>query len=69
MAHQREWFRVVRAEAKADSGSATTTRATIHINDVIGASFFFGGVDAAELIREIDALEVDAIDVRINSEG
>lgn len=69
MAQQREWFRVVRAEAKADSGSATTTRATIHINDVIGASFFFGGVDAAELIREIDNLEVDAIDVRINSEG
>lgn len=68
MAKQREWFTVVRPEAKADNGSATT-RATIHINDVIGASFFFGGVDAAELIREIDDLTVDAIDVRINSEG
>jgi len=68
MATQREWFKVIRPEAKAD-GSSVSRRATIHINDVIGASFFFGGVDAAELIREIDELDVDELDVRINSEG
>lgn len=68
MAKQREWFRVIRPEAKTD-GSSVSRRATIHINDVIGASFFFGGVDAAELIREIDGLDVDELDVRINSEG
>lgn len=68
MSKQREWFKVVRPEAKAD-GSTVSRRATIHINDVIGASFFFGGVDAAELIREIDELDVDELDVRINSEG
>ncbi len=66
MAKQREWFRVVRPEAKAGTAER---QATIHINDVIGASFFFGGVDAAELIAEIDGLDVDQLDVRINSEG
>lgn len=67
MPDQRQWFRVVRPIAVADGKEVTT--ATIHINDAIGADLFFGGVDAAELIAEIDALAVDQLDVRINSEG
>lgn len=63
MPGKREWFRVVKATAKAPA------RATIHINEAIGADPFFGGVDAAELIAEIDGLAVDELEVRINSEG
>lgn len=62
MAPKREWFRVERAKAKADSPS----KATVHIYDEIDSWF---GVDAAQLIQEIEALDVDELDVRINSPG
>lgn len=59
----REWFTVATAQA------GTTTTATVHINDTIGEDMFFGGVDSAALIAEIDGLRVDQLDVRINSLG
>lgn len=62
----RSWFNIV---PMMSFGSATTTKAVIHINEAIGWDLFFGGVNAADLIAEIDALTVDELDIRINSEG
>lgn len=62
----RSWFKVV--PMMALNGSSTK-KAVIHINDAIGWDLFFGGVNAADLIAEIDALNVDELYVRINSEG
>lgn len=56
------WYRV-EAAAKDESGR---TRAALHVVDAIGGWF---GLDVATVIREIDALEVDDLDVFINSPG
>lgn len=61
----RQWFHV--AVAKADS--IGVRRSTVRIYEEIGYSWFSGGVDAGELITQIDELDVDELDVRINSEG
>lgn len=51
-----EWYRV---EAKADRS------ATVHIYDEIG----FWGTTADDFAREVRALDVDTIDLRLNSPG
>jgi ATP-dependent protease ClpP protease subunit len=61
---QRQWFKVVTMKAKADEPK----RGTVHIYDEIGMSLF-GGVDAGELVNEIEAMDVDELEVRINSPG
>lgn len=66
---QRQWYKWVGAKADAKSGKAAK-RTTLHVYDVIGADLFFGGVDVAELVNEIEALDDDTdLDVRINSPG
>lgn len=63
---QRQWFKWI--TAKADGAKPKKT--VLHIYDVIGADLFFGGVDAAELVAEIEALDDDAeLETRINSPG
>lgn len=63
--HQRrQWFKVV--TMKADDNKSK--RGVVHIYDEIGMSLF-GGVDAGELVNEIEALDVDELEVRINSPG
>lgn len=61
---RRQWFKVATMKAK----DSDTKRGTVHIYDEIGMSLF-GGVDAAELVAEIEALDVDELEVRINSPG
>lgn len=56
------WWRT--AVNKAD-----TKRGEVHIYAQIGMDFFGDGVNAAELIDEIEAMDVDELDVRINSPG
>lgn len=56
------WFRV-RADA-ADAGQGEA--ATVFIFDEIGGSF---GVDAGELVQQIEAVAASTITVRINSPG
>lgn len=53
--------RDLRIENSADN------EVTIYIYDVIDG--YFGGVDAEEFVKQIDALEADTIHVRINSPG
>lgn len=57
----RPWYRV---EAAAKNGEKT--RAKVHIFDAIGGWF---GVRAKDLVREINDLDVDEIEVRLNSPG
>jgi ATP-dependent protease ClpP protease subunit len=60
------WYRF--AQAKADKGKPAKT--VLHIYDTIGADMFFGGVDAGELVSEVEKLDADAeLEVRINSPG
>ena len=63
-AQRRQWFKVATMKAEPDKPK----RGTVHIYDEIGMSLF-GGVDAAELVAEIEALDVDELEVRINSPG
>lgn len=58
----RDWFRFV--ENKADPKSAE-----IHIYGDIGETMFTDGISAAEFVDTLDALDVDTLDVRINSPG
>ena len=63
---QRQWYKWI--AAKADAGAAKRT--VLHVYDVIGADPFFGGVDVAELVGEIEGLSSDTeLEVRINSPG
>lgn len=57
----RPWYRV---ENAANSGEKT--RAKVHIFDAIGGWF---GVRAKDLVKEINDLDVDEIEVRLNSPG
>ena len=58
----RPWYRVENAAAKAGE----KTRAKVHIFDAIGGWF---GVRAKDLVKEINDLDVDEIEVRLNSPG
>lgn len=63
--NRRQWFKVARMKA----GDDKPDKAVVHIYDEIGMSLF-GGVDAAELVAEIESSEDGAdLDVRINSPG
>lgn len=53
--------RSIRAEANGDT-------ATVWVYDIIGGGFW-GGVDPAEFNKELAALDVTQIDLRINSPG
>lgn len=57
----RPWYRV---EAAAKTGEKT--RAKVHIFDAIGGWF---GLRAKDLVKEINDLDVDEIEVRLNSPG
>lgn len=61
-----KWFEV-KAAAKAADGAPA--RAEIFVYGNIGDRWNEDGVVASELVREIAALEADAIDLRINSYG
>lgn len=61
---RRQWFKVFTMKAEDNK----PTRGVVHIYDEIGMSLF-GGVDAGELVAEIEALDVDELEVRINSPG
>jgi ATP-dependent protease ClpP protease subunit len=64
---QRQWYKLIEAKAKADDAPK---RVVVHVYDTIGADLFFGGVDAAELVAEIEALDDDTeLEARINSPG
>lgn len=64
--NRRQWFKVARMKAGDDKAP---DKAVVHIYDEIGMSLF-GGVDAAELVAEIESIEDGAeLDVRINSPG
>lgn len=63
-APRRQWFKVVAMKADGDKPK----RGVVHIYDEIGMSMF-GGVDAGELVAEIEALDVEELEVRINSPG
>lgn len=58
---QKPWWNI-----SAEAGSDTTE---IAIFDRIGASLFFGGVSASEMIDELNAIDTPKITVRINSPG
>ena len=60
MSRGRQWYRV----ENAASGRASS--AVLRIYDEIGGWF---GVESAELVRELDALDVDEIELRLNSPG
>lgn len=48
--------------------SASANEASIYLYDVIGGDWF-GGIKAADAVRELAALQVDTIHLRINSPG
>ena len=63
----RAWFRIEpRAEVEATD---ETTSADVFIYDEIGESFFGGGVSAQTLATELAVLDVDELNVYINSPG
>lgn len=67
---QRQWYKWVGAKADTKSGGDKSKRTMLHVYDVIGADLFSGGVDVAELVNEIEALDDDIeLEVRINSPG
>lgn len=59
----RPWFSVT---AQGDETGGGKGSATVRIYDVIGGWF---GTNAADLVAELDALDVDQIDVHVNSPG
>ncbi|MGB7422896.1 MAG: ClpP-like prohead protease/major capsid protein fusion protein [Comamonas sp.] len=61
-----KWYEIKPVAAAEETG---TTSAEIYIYGNIGDRWNEDGVVAATLVREIAALEVDAIDLRINSYG
>lgn len=56
------WWRVAQMKANPK-------KAEVHVYAQIGVDFFGEGVDPTALIEEMEALDVDEIDVRINSPG
>lgn len=64
---QREWYRIAKASATGD-GEGTQSSADVYIYDEIGSSWW-GGVDAKEFVDEIGALQVDTINLYLNSPG
>ena len=61
----RGWFRI---EAKA-AGDGEPTSADVHIYDEIGERWYGGGVGARSFAEQIDALDVDTINLHLNSPG
>ncbi|NNG20300.1 Clp protease ClpP [Naumannella sp. ID2617S] len=55
----RDWYRI---EASADN----TDTATIHVYEAIGGWF---GIEAADFVRELEALDVSRINLYVNSPG
>ncbi|WP_022886368.1 head maturation protease, ClpP-related [Glaciibacter superstes] len=63
----RPWFRI---EARAEAQAADEpTSADVFIYDEIGESFWGGGVSAQTMATELAALDVDELNVYINSPG
>ncbi|GAB2907002.1 Clp protease ClpP [Rhodococcus aerolatus] len=67
---RREWFHLgdVRDEVVGEQGPTQNTRtsADVYVYDVIGG---FMGVDADAFVRDVAGLEVDHIDLHLNSPG
>ena len=57
----RPWYRI---EAAAKAG--TKVRAKVHIMDAIGGWF---GIRASDFVREVNDLDVDEIELHLNSPG
>lgn len=57
----RPWYRIENA-----AGSGERSRAKVHLFDAIGGWF---GVRAADFVRELNELDVDEIELRLNSPG
>ena len=62
----RGWYRVRNAESGDGDGAS---RARIDIYDEIGWDWLFGGTSAADMVAELAELDVDQIDLHINSPG
>jgi ATP-dependent protease ClpP protease subunit len=63
----RPWFRI---DARAEAQSADESKsADVFIYDEIGESFWGGGVSAQTMATELAALDVDELNVYINSPG
>ena len=63
-----KWYEIIKASAPQAAGTEEKA-ADIHIYGNIGDRWDENGVIAADLVREIAALDVDAITLRINSYG
>src|SRR4051812_7340036 len=65
---RREWYQIKNLAAydKAEDGAETS--ADVYIYDEIGASFW-GGVDAAQFVAGLGALDVQKINLFLNSPG
>lgn len=66
MSPQSKWYEI---KARADSPEAGKRSAEIYIYGNIGDRWDENGVIAADLVREIAALDVDTLTLRINSYG
>lgn len=63
-AQARPWFRIQAAATKATARSAQ-----MWIYDTIGSSFFDEGTDAKSFVRQLADLDVDQIELHLNSPG
>lgn len=66
---QSAWYSIRRKTAVAAAATGVPAAAEIFIYGDIGESWWNETVTAAEFVRELNSLEVDAITVRINSIG
>jgi ATP-dependent protease ClpP protease subunit len=65
---KRPWFRI-EAQNAASTESQPSQSADVFIYDEIGESFWGGGVSAQTMATELAALDVDELNVYINSPG
>lgn len=69
MSTSKKWFAIRRKTAQAAAAAGVQSAAEILIYGDIGESWWEETVSAREFIAQLQALEVDAITVRINSMG
>lgn len=67
----RPWYQIVARNQPGNkaAGNKSGTRAEVRIYTDIGVSFWGDGITAEEFSNDIAALDVDQLDVRINSGG
>lgn len=69
MSQPAPWYSIRRKSAIAAASLGVLAAAEIYIYGDIGESYWAETVSAANFVRDLNALEVDAITVRINSVG